>query len=69
MLSRQDRKAMESSGLQVNGQSTLESNDPEKMLSETEDLFEAYKFAMGVDAKTFRDEVHQYRGEYGRLGT
>ena len=45
------------SGLQVNGQSALDSNDPEKMLSETEDLFEAYKFETGFDAKTSRDRV------------
>ena len=59
---------MEMSGLQVNGQSALESNDPEKMLSGTEDLFEAYKFETGVDTKTSQDDVLQYRGEYGRLG-
>ena len=69
MLSRHDLGAMEMSGLPANGQSALESNDPEKKLTETADRFEAYKFAMGVDAKTFRDEVRQYRGECGRLGT
>ena len=52
----------------MNGESALESNDPEKKLLETVNLIEAYKFKTGVDAKTSRDEDHQYRGEYGRLG-
>ena len=51
--------AMATSGLQINGESALDSNDPEKKLSETENLFEADKFEAGVDAKTLRDEVHQ----------
>ena len=45
MLSRHDLGAMEMSGLPANGQSALESNDPEKKLTETADRFEAYKFA------------------------
>ena len=59
---------MEPSGLQVNGQCALASNAPGKTLSDTEDLFEAYKFETGVDTKTSRDDVLQYRGEYGQLG-
>ena len=45
------------SGLQVNGQSALESNDTEEKLSGTENPFEAYKLEAGVNAKTLRDGV------------
>ena len=57
MLSRQDRRTMDTSGPQVNGQSAQESNDPGKKLSETENLFEASKFEMGVDAKTLFSNI------------
>ena len=59
---------MEPSGLQVNGQCAQASNDPRKKLSEAVDLFEAYKFEMGADAKTLRDDALECQGEYGRLG-
>ena len=59
---------MEASGLQVNGQCALASNAPGKNFSGTVDLFEAYKFEMGVDAKKSLDEVLQYQGELGQLG-
>ena len=48
---------METSGLQVNGQCALELNDLGKKLSETEKLFEASKFEMGVDAKTLFSNI------------
>ena len=57
MISHQDRRAMETSGLQVNGQCALELNDLGEKLSETENLFEASKFEMGVDAKTLFSNI------------